>query len=119
MTPERLEEIRLAFDALIEHLPAERREALDKLGERDLDLRNEVEKLLAASGREYPLLDRQAASHLLGGLLAGEENLEGREVGRYLVIRRIAAGGMGAVYEAQRADDVFAKKVAIKIDRKS
>ena len=115
MTPERFEEIRLAFDALIEHPPAERHEALEKIGEQDLDLRNEVEKLLAASGREYPLLDRQAASHVLGGLLAGEENFEGREVGRYRVIRRIAEGGMGTVFEAHRADDVFAKTVAIKI----
>ncbi len=114
MTPERFEEVRLAFDALMEHSPAEREAVLEKIGEEDQDLRNEVERLLAASGREYPLLDRQAAAHLLG-LAAQQVPLEGRQVGAYRVIRRIAAGGMGTVFEAHRADDVFAKRVAVKV----
>jgi serine/threonine protein kinase len=113
MTPERFEEIRLAFDALIEHSPAERKAALEKVGEKDPELRNEVEKLLAASGREYPLLDRQSAAHLLG--LAAQQTLEGRQVGAYRIDRRIAAGGMGTVFEAHRTDDVFAKRVAVKV----
>jgi eukaryotic-like serine/threonine-protein kinase len=113
MTPERFEEIRLAFDALIEHSPAERKAALEKVGEQDPELRDEVEKLLAASGREYPLLDRQSAAHLLG--LAAQQTLEGRQVGAYRIVRRIAAGGMGTVFEAHRADDVFAKRVAVKV----
>jgi serine/threonine-protein kinase len=40
--------------------------------------------------------------------------LVGRRVGSYEVIRRIGQGGMGAVYEAVRADDAFRQRVALK-----
>ncbi len=114
MTPERFEEIRLAFDELIGLSPADRDAALGRIGEKDPELRREVEKLLAASGREHPLLDGPAAAHLLG-LAAREDPLEGRQVGAYRIDRRIAEGGMGSVFEAHRADDVFAKRVAVKV----
>src|SRR5262245_46745230 len=114
MTPERFEEIRLAFEAVVEHSPAERCTLLEKIGREDPDLAREVERLLAAREHESSLLDGQAAAHLLG-LAAAEAPPEGRQVGAYRILRRIAEGGMGVVYEAHRADDVFAKKVAIKI----
>ncbi|MEK7404134.1 MAG: protein kinase [Acidobacteriota bacterium] len=38
----------------------------------------------------------------------------GRLVGHYRLLRRIGAGGMGAVYLAERADEVFRHQVAIK-----
>ncbi len=41
-------------------------------------------------------------------------SLVGRRVGAYDVIRRIGRGGMGAVYEAVRADDAFQQRVALK-----
>src|SRR5262245_37754212 len=114
MTPERFEEIRLAYDSVLEHSPAERLALLEKIGREDADLRKEVERLLAARERETALLDGPAAAHLLG-LTATDTSPEGRPVGAYRIVRRIAEGGMGVVYEAHRADDVFAKKVAIKI----
>src|ERR1700693_3842254 len=40
--------------------------------------------------------------------------LEGRQLGNYDVIRRIRAGGMGAVYEG-RQRTAFDRKVAIKV----
>ncbi|HYT31785.1 MAG TPA: hypothetical protein VEO37_04265, partial [Thermoanaerobaculia bacterium] len=65
MTPERLEEIRQAFDALTDLPEEERRARLEQWGPRDSDLRARVEKLLEAHFREHPLLDGRAAD-LLG-----------------------------------------------------
>ena len=47
-----------------------------------------------------------------GGEPAGP--MIGRRLGRYQIVRRIGAGGMGAVYEAQRVDAAYAQRVAIK-----
>lgn len=114
MTPERLEEIRQAFSALIDRPTGERQAVLERLGDKDPDLRVEAEKLLAAHDREHPLLDGEAAASLLG-IAAPRESLEGRQVGAYRVVHRIAEGGMGTVFEAQRTDDVFSKRVAVKV----
>ena len=38
---------------------------------------------------------------------------EGQRIGPYRVLHRIGSGGMGDVYLAARADDVFSKRVAI------
>jgi hypothetical protein len=43
--------------------------------------------------------------------------LEGRRVGAYRIIREIGHGGMGSVYLAERVDETFHKRVAIKIVR--
>lgn len=41
--------------------------------------------------------------------------MTGRRVGPYLILRAIGAGGMGAVYLAERADQQFQRLVAIKL----
>ena len=105
-------------DALFQRLaplPAEERaEALRGLGAEDLELRREVEELLAADAREDPLLDdpdgwSRRASRGLDGVIAGER------VGPYRVLEEIGAGGSSTVYLAQRADERYEKKVAVKV----
>src|SRR5262249_52472589 len=41
----------------------------------------------------------------------------GRQIGAYVVLRRIGEGGMGVVYLAARSDGCFEKQVAIKFLR--
>lgn len=42
---------------------------------------------------------------------------EGRRVGPYRLVKKLAAGGMGAVYVAERADQQYEMQVAIKVVR--
>jgi tRNA A-37 threonylcarbamoyl transferase component Bud32/tetratricopeptide (TPR) repeat protein len=46
-----------------------------------------------------------------------QETLAGERVGAYRLVRQIGQGGMGAVYEAIRADREFDQRVAIKLVR--
>ena len=82
----------------------------------DETLRCEIEALLAlhrqaGSFIETPIADVAAA------LLKEDETdlLIGQTIGHYKISRRISAGGMGAVYLAERADRQYEKQVAIKL----
>jgi serine/threonine protein kinase len=79
----------------------------------DQELRAEVESLLRAeSAKEISLATaiESAASSMLEG-----SALLGARLGAYRVIREIGFGGMGAVYLAERADDQYHKRVAVKV----
>jgi serine/threonine protein kinase len=110
MTPERLRQIRDVFEAALEHSPELRPAFLDEVC-RDQVLRSEVHKLLDAHERTSGILDHP--------LLAEPKfpKMEGRRIGPYEIVREIGHGGMGTVYLAVRADDVFRKQVAIKLVR--
>jgi serine/threonine protein kinase len=68
---------------------------------------------------ERPAMAAVAAAAALtadggGDLCETPPALAGRRVGPYQVLRRIGQGGMGAVYEAVRADGAFEQRVALK-----
>jgi serine/threonine-protein kinase len=98
----------LRFAELLE-LPREARSAeLDKLAP---DLRVRVEALLRADSQfTDPVAAAIAAS-------AGTETTPMSVVGAYRLVRELGAGGMGAVYLAERADQQYQAKVAIKFIR--
>lgn len=104
---ERIQELFIATS----DLPEERRHGyLDKACGGDSALRAEVESLLAAdagaSGFVEEAMGRAAVK------LAGP-----RQVGAYRILSEIGRGGMGAVYLAERADQQYQKRVAIKMAR--
>lgn len=77
----------------------------------------EVAELLAALAEDRVDLEPSpGASHLtLAGTSATLDiSLAGRRLGPWAVVREVGRGGMGAVYEAFRADDQYQKRVAIK-----
>ena len=78
----------------------------------DPAVRRQVEALIAAHREADTFLEPGPAS---GGAAAGAGGLEGRMVGAYRIVRRIGGGGMGVVYLAERADDAFRKRIAIKV----
>lgn len=109
-------EINRLFEELVDLAPEDRRSRLAAYGGPE-HVRREVEGLLAAlSSGEFRLEPSPGASHLtLGGETALLViSLAGRRLGPWAVLREIGRGGMGAVYEAVRADDQFQKRVAVK-----
>jgi serine/threonine protein kinase/WD40 repeat protein len=79
----------------------------------DAALRREVESLLAADRRADVFLS--TPPDIVRAWAAQADALIGQEVGGYRVVRRIAAGGMGTVYEA--LDVRLDRTVALKVIR--
>jgi tetratricopeptide (TPR) repeat protein len=102
------------FEAALALQPAEREAYLAEVCKNDAALRGAVEELLAKDGRAdsflrhpaigsldetatIPARTSEAGSATSGGVLARGEILNAR----FVIIRLIAKGGMGAVYEAE------------------
>jgi serine/threonine protein kinase len=114
MTPNRFQQVRNLFEAALEHDPDTRGAFLDQACANDLDLRQEIDRLLEAheatvTRGPWAALPSSARTELAAR--------EGRRIGDYEVLRQLGSGGMGSVYLAQRADQAFQKNVAIKILR--
>ena len=92
-------------------LPRDARAAFLDTACPDPESRARVEALLEAHDRAGDSFLERSASELTFGSVGRI----GRRLGAYRILREIGRGGMGAVYLATRADDEFAKQVAIKI----
>jgi serine/threonine protein kinase/dienelactone hydrolase len=108
MTPERWERIQQLFQSTLERGPEERSPFLAEACGEDTLLRAEVESLIASHCEPWSLLDGPAVS-------GPERSFEdGQLVGdRYRILRFIARGGMGEVYEAE--DGELRERVALKV----
>ncbi len=130
MTPERYQQIKSAYGEACVLEAAERRVYLDRLGATDAELRSEVESLLAHDQQTLPIRRPVEAAEALRAFAPGaakDEPSSGldpwpeadeempAQIGRYRVISRIGAGGMGVVYEAEQ--DIPRRTVALKIIR--
>jgi eukaryotic-like serine/threonine-protein kinase len=80
----------------------------------DPALRADVERLLAAHARSGSFIEAPAIA-AAGEWVLAEENLAGRRIGPYQVVRELGRGGMGAVYLAERADGQYEQRVALKL----
>jgi serine/threonine-protein kinase len=104
--------IEYLFYAALELEPDGRAAFLDQTCRDDVELRKEVESLLQLEGQtmgflRQPVLD--AAQQI-----ATRQDLSGKRIGAYQLLRMLGEGGMGKVYLAARADDLYRKEVAIK-----
>jgi len=109
----RWERLQTLLDA-VEALPeADRAGSLEEACPEDADLRAEALALLAVEPEAGAYLDgfaRELASR--GGDFP---DLSGKRIGAYRLLRPLGRGGMGVVYEAQRADGEFEQRVALKL----
>src|ERR1700722_10341867 len=100
-------------------LPAlERSELLDRECAAGSPIRARLEALLACDDRaqQNPLWSGTALEVEARSESRDETDLRiGQRLGSYRIVRRLGAGGMGVVYDAERDDQEFQKRVAIKL----
>lgn len=103
------------FERLVDLDADERAAALDRLASRDGDLARRVQALLDQDGSPSPWLhEGQSHEALLRGI-DDDNHRAGEQLGPFVLLRQLGRGGMGEVWEAQRADGEFAQRVALKI----
>lgn len=118
MTHARSRQVREFFEAALEARPEDRLARLRQMCHGDDQLYAQVEDLLLADGlADKGLTLTPHVLSILSGAPSDLPRLEGRRVGQYDLVREIGRGGMGAVYLAKRADNVFSKQVALKVLR--
>ena len=108
LSSERFARVRELFHRLLEAPPSARRAELERVAEDDAELARLVRRLLDDADTQ---VDADGAASAAGGLVPGTV-----VAGRYRILRLLGEGGMGAVYLAERIDDI-AQKVALKLMR--
>ncbi|HEU4712057.1 MAG TPA: protein kinase [Pyrinomonadaceae bacterium] len=119
MTPERWRQVEEIFQAALDLLPEERARYVSQACATDTDLKRNVEVLLSQHDSAGDLLDHsfygETDRSLFESFVDEKDPMLGRRLGSYRIEREIGRGGMGAVYEASRADNEFNKRAAIKL----
>src|SRR5687767_15002916 len=123
MTPERWRQVEEIFQSALDLAPDKRAGYLAEACSTDEGLRRDVETLLlqhesAGDILEQPIFVADTDLSVLESLPVFEDlgdPMIGRRLGAYRIEREIGRGGMGAVYEAVRADKEFIRRVAIKL----
>jgi serine/threonine-protein kinase len=110
-----LKKLESAYQQALSLLSNQRELYLDKLRNEDLEIAAKVEELIKNTSVDDAILREPieiSAARLSEDV---KDPWLGRELGAYRIIERIAVGGMGAVFLAERADQQFEQRVAVKI----
>jgi non-specific serine/threonine protein kinase len=112
LNPERWQQVKEVFEAMLERAPAERAALLDRACAGDEAVRREVESLLASYTDDF--METPASAAAARELLGGPGELPaGEHFGRFEVLSLVGEGGMGEVYLAH--DPTLGRNVALKL----
>jgi serine/threonine protein kinase/tetratricopeptide (TPR) repeat protein len=115
VTPERWEQIKIVLDGALEREGSERLLFLGAACQGDDELRREVESLAASEAEIGDFIETPVFRIRMEDV---EPLAMGQCIGVYRIVREIGRGGMGSVYLAERADQEFEQRVAIKLVRR-
>src|SRR5215470_6811636 len=119
MTREEWQRVKEILHNALDIPRAERSRYLDGACNGDLGIRREVESLLKSHEEAGTFIEEPvAAAPKLTPPIAPDSLGIGSDLGPYRIVQLIAEGGMGAVYQAVRVDDLYRKVVAVKIIRR-
>jgi serine/threonine protein kinase/tetratricopeptide (TPR) repeat protein len=116
----RYREIDRIVDAALDLAPDERGSYVATACAHDATLRADVERLLRSCDAASEFLERPAAEYaapLIASVTSTAPAVEGMRVGPYRIVEEAGRGGMGVVYVAERDDDQYRRRVALKLVR--
>ena len=116
-TPAQYARISKLLDEALDLAPESRGAWLAVLERQDPDLAAELRELLepAESRVDSILTGASELADQLAALPEADKSLVGRHFGPYRVCSLLGHGGMGSVWLAERADGLFARRVALKL----
>jgi len=112
-TDDRWRQLEAFFYAAMDAEPSQRVELLNRFCEEHPPLCQEARALLQSSEETWGFLHdplREAAQQITAA-----PDLTGQVIGAYRIVRLLGEGGMGRVYLAERADELYQQQVAIKL----
>jgi serine/threonine-protein kinase len=114
------------LDLALEHALEERAAFLDRECVGDAGLRAAVERMLRACDDSNGFLEEEPAAMYAAPVVAASLDADrtqaspmgdGVRIGPYRIVREAGHGGMGVVYLAERADEQYDSRVALKLMR--
>lgn len=113
LTPDRWERLDELFNAAIGLSDIERAALVAREMARDPDLGRQLAGMLEHATTAGERI--AGAVGAVAGTVDGADEWIGRHFGPYRIVREIARGGMGIVFEAVRDDEEYDKRVALKV----
>ncbi len=110
----KLENIQIIFSEAINIPTKEREKFVEEKSNNNQEIKREVLELLSYHQEKESLLDKPIFEQAVN-LLQPQSNAKIEYIGSYKIVKEIGRGGMATVYLAERNDEQYKQKVAIKL----